>query len=511
MLCDVNSCPDHWYRMGNSPSRLTANDGCPLVPYERQSVQEVITNALQQSSLSLWSTVLPIVLIDIIIDYSGIINGRHIINFDDREVSKSRAKVSIGWISSHLSPRHGPSEIPQPNVTSGTDTPTTMVSPPKGSSSKTSSIGNGESNDDQRGWRAIYGTFPAGTSSMQLAQLIDNYVYIITRRNRQNILIRCHVHQLFASAVSDTIPSTLSQCESLIVWQDLALPPGELQNIMHNRVTSCVWKGTRLVVACSYYGGGNHPHNGWYPYYYDTITNEWHVNMPRLQDAAGRACVSVLYNDYLFIHFWYSFLLYHEDTNKWLEVNNPRNMNLPKQLRLIISAPKWLTSLPLSFLMSNNKNVEEPPKSIIIGVLVNTKTVSHQLSYYIIDTDYGTTTLITSKRMVAAAKASSGINIASISSSNWTIPKWCNIWPDHPIHVIDDHWLLLPGKGAYETSKRSGVVAIDDIRKGASAWKWYEPYDLIGPGPNLALICAAPSSQIPLVPAGQSNNDLVKE
>jgi hypothetical protein len=442
--------------MGNStpssplPLRLTVNDGCPLIPYERQSVQEVISNALHLSSSSSssssslsWSTILPIVLIDIIIDYSGIINGRHIITFS------RPSKVSIGWISSNLPLRQG-----------------TL-----GPTAKTATSTSG----DRPGWRSIYGVFPSNTYNIHHVHHINNYIYIICDRDDSTILMRCHAQQLFASAFSDIIPSYY-RLPLLLTWNDLKPAPRDAisPNAVHS--ISCVWKRTRLFLACQYYSINANPDNCWY-HYYDTITNEWHV-MPKIPDFYyGAAEAIVLYNDYLFFGNDYNWMLYNEATKTWLKLKIGSRL-----IRWIVSAPEWLTSRSLSLLVGSHNvaptsNGHPPTKSIIIVGIISKngweENTSHQLSYYIIDTHDGVSTMITPTMVVASAADKGITSSVNESSSDWKIPEWYSGWPSQPFHLIDDHWLLLLAK----SGKRTGVVSKDRISNGSNAWKWYESCD----------------------------------
>jgi hypothetical protein len=493
-------------RMGNSlPPRLSVTDGCPLIPHQRQLVQQTIINAFQgylsssptvptSSSKSFFSSaqqqLLPIVLIDMIIDYSDFCTEMHIISLDS-----GRTEAAHGWISTtQLLPRHAPS------VGTG-------ISP---SMSGT---------EDRPGWRFIYGTLPQRTY-IQHVHLVNDYFYVIGYRNNtpshlppptepyrspynSSILMRCHVNDLFTSAFSSTIPS-LDKRASLLQWQELASPPENSTMIPGQgrgsviteetplNMSSCVWKATRIFVVCEYWRGTFSHENGWWTHYYDTITNEWHV----ITKIGGHWNLStaVLYNDYLFLHDGHEYVvMLHDATNTWLQLNNIRKKQ-KKHLRILVAAPQWICSLPISSSSitgnapSSSSTATTTPISggsgngtaskIVIGTLsygdyevVKNLSVPHQLSYHIIDIHTGASTMIPSTLLTKGA-SHNGRGISRYQT-DWKLPKWSNTWPNHSFYRINDYWFLLDD--GY--SKRSAVVAIDDIWNVDGSWKWYELFD----------------------------------
>jgi hypothetical protein len=454
--------------MGNSlpPSqpRLSVTDACPLIPYQRQLVQQTIIHAFQiyvSSYASLPSSqrqtkpstlqpqhqqLLPIVLIDMIIDYSGFCTEMHIISLDS-----GRIAGTIGWIS------------------------TTQLLPR-------------QSTSDRPGWRVIFGALPQQIE-MQNVLRVNDYIYVIGyRHNTSNylaptepyrspqssgILIRCHVNDLFASAFSNIIPS-LDKRELLIKWHELAPIPEDATTIpRHGRMTTSVWKGTRLFVASEHGQGHGKPRQFYEAHYYDTMTNEWHV-MEKI-DIIGTWHVSVHYNDYLLAHEKNGrVIMYNEVANKWVQ-SIGRNRDR-RYLRLLVSAP--------------SSSVTETPsrsslKQVIIGTISCSEPIQHrdryQLVYHIINPLDGTTTAATTTAATNKER-SVGSNVASVPT-NWMIPNWCTQSHLGTVHSLDNGWLILPREFTKailsDPDSRSAVVAIAHIHEGEHAWKWHEPFDQV--------------------------------
>jgi hypothetical protein len=510
--------------MGNSSAPmipLCASDGCPLVPYERQSVQHAILDSLnhhQPSSST--ASLLPIVLIDIIIDYSGLVTGMHIITLDKMMAGQFTSLFTIGWISSSLPPRHG---------TLSTDAAITVDGRQRHHDHKSNDGVTSLSTmitDDILGWRLIYGTFPPRTHP-QHVQHINGIIYIIGYRKdihggpKSNVMMRCHVADLFTSAFSDAIPSSGHQCESLITWHNSEVTIFDEVRTDRVRMTTCVWQGTRILVV-RYYGGSARPD----VYYYDTVTSIWHVIPNIVMSSSDDIRVSVHENHYLFLYNTNGDIaLYNEEFNKWMILNDIRK-HLQKHLRLIVSAPSWLSPQhPVSSLINSTKsnrtvitttqsnntpttattstssslmptstagtaNATTKLKiSMAIGTISHAsmeRDASHQLLYHCIDIHGDgtcTSTLITTSISNRSTfRRNSGDNRSNDTSGSgndyqkkWKIPDWCYSWPIQPFYCINDRWLLLRHLNG---DSPCAVVCIDDIPKRKS-WKWYEPGDKI--------------------------------
>jgi hypothetical protein len=459
--------------MGNGtssePERLIPSNDSPLLPMDAFKQQLYRSHLLHHVPIA--------TIVDIMMEYYEP-PQQHLIAISNMDHDGS-SSYSIGWISSHLSPR------PTMKLLIGKANDTNMY----------------RDVNDHDGYRRIYGTFPSEWLGVNSQSIINDrsYLFGTHRVNNQPLenkhdvvpiqamltIASCSVADLLASSLSTVVPiSSFNEASSLIHWKlDHAAVPsyvwrpsnGVSGEPVPSCMYTCVWR-KRLVIltSFSYSPARLQRQQTLQCCYYDTITNEWHElpellapvtiplytsHEPEVKTLDDRVYVSFPQLPTSFVEKQALVIkVYNERTNQWDQLPNAGPPQCELILHLLPHCPLPLTSSSSAAAGSSN-NISASNETInnclTIITAVKRERYAHYHHYNI-------------------------ANGSSIRQRRWPTIKWIS-GVSKPV-VMNNEWLIWP---AFEEEripfgvppknfihKRIGIVHMNDIYD-KKKWRWW--------------------------------------